>query len=89
MLGCARDHDLAGTKSIASVDDVNPGREPGQIKRLFEGRVATAHDGDFLVPEEEPVAGCAGTYAATPQPRLGFEPSQRAEAPVATMTASA
>ena len=82
------DHDLAGAERVAPMEQVDLGREAGQVGRLLEGGVATTDDGDLAVLEEEAVTGRARAHAAAPQARLRRRgPSHRAEAPVATITA--
>ena len=73
MLERPVDHDLARPERVAPVEQVDLGREAGQVGRLLEGRVAAADDGDLAVLEEEPVAGRAGAHAAAAQPGLGVE----------------
>src|SRR5699024_2766139 len=53
------DHDLRCPKLLTPMHDCHLGGEASQKQRLFHGRVATADDGDLLLSEEEPVAGCA------------------------------
>src|SRR2546423_12414000 len=50
------DENRLGTKLVAPVNDVDMTRDVGQIKRLFHGGIAAAHDGDILSFVEEPVA---------------------------------
>ena len=67
------DHDPAAAELVPAVEQVDPGREPGQEGGLLEGRVATADDRDLLVPEEEPIARRAGADATTAQPGLAVQ----------------
>lgn len=64
------DHDLRGTKLLAPMHDCHLGGETSQKQRLFHGRVATADDGDLLLPEEKPVTGCAPRQTVAGQPIL-------------------
>ena len=68
------DHDLARPERVAPMEQVDLRREPGQVGRLLERRVATADDGDLAVAEEEPVARRAGRHAAPAEARLAVEP---------------
>ena len=52
------------------MEQVDLGREAGEVGRLLEGRVSAADHGDLAVLEEEPVAGRAGRYAAAAQAGL-------------------
>ena len=75
---------------VAAVEQVDLGREAGQVGRLLERGVAAADDRDLLVPEEEPVARGAGADTPRPRSRVSLSrPSHSADAPVATITASA
>ena len=56
------------------MEQVDLGREAGQVGRLLERGVAAADDGDLAVPEEEPVAGRARRHAAAAQAGLAVEP---------------
>ena len=73
---------------VAAVDQGDLGGEPGQERGLLDGRVAAADDGDLLAPVEvrrrrwrRCSRRCRGKGPSMP--------SQRAEAPVATIRASA
>ena len=52
--------------------------ELGEERRLFDGRVAAAHDGDFLAAEEEAVARRAGGQTVTDQSLFGLESEHQA-----------
>ena len=52
-------HDLGRAQGVPAVHDRDGLAEPGQEGGLLERRVATAHDRDVLVAEEEAVAGGA------------------------------
>ena len=67
------DHDLRRPEAVAPVEQVDLGREAGQVGRLLERGVAAADDRDLAVLEEEPVARRAGRHAAAAQPRLAVE----------------
>jgi copper chaperone CopZ len=54
-------HDLAGAKRVTSVDQGHLRGEIGEKCRLFDGRIATANDCDFLSAEEE-----AATHSKDP-----------------------
>src|ERR1700730_12842671 len=69
-------HDLGGTEGIAPVDDLHLPAQPRQVQRLFHGGIASAHDHDVLVLEEEAVAGGAGRDAAAHELGLVGEPDQ-------------
>ncbi len=68
------DHDLARAERVAAVEQVDLGRETGEVGGLLEGGVATADDGDLAVLEEETVAGRAGGHATPAEAGLAVEP---------------
>ena len=67
------DHDLARPERVAPVEQVDLGREAGQVGRLLEGGVAATDDRDLAVAEEEAVARRAGRHAAAAQAGLAIE----------------
>src|SRR5437879_4529019 len=69
-------HDLGGAEGTAPVDDLHLTSEPGEIQGLFHGGIASPHDHDVLVLEEEAVAGGAGRDAAPHELGLVGEPDQ-------------
>ena len=68
------DHDLRRPERVAPVEQVDLGREAGEVGRLLERGVAAADHGDLAVLEEEAVACRAGRHAAPAQPGLAVEP---------------
>ena len=68
------DHDLRGAERVAPVEQVDLGREAGEVRRLLERGVAATDHGDLAVLEEEAVARRAGRHAATAQSGLALEP---------------
>src|SRR5690349_16747132 len=75
------DHDLRGPERIAAMEQMNLGCKAGQVRRLFEGRVAAADDRDLLVPEEEPVTGRTRGDAAPTESGLALEPEPQGRRP--------
>uniref|UniRef100_E6Q0D3 Uncharacterized protein n=1 Tax=mine drainage metagenome TaxID=410659 RepID=E6Q0D3_9ZZZZ len=75
----ASEHDLAGAEAVATMEQVNLRGKAGEKERLFHGRVAAADDSDFLVAEEESVAGGA-TGDAVPDERLFIGKTEPARA---------
>src|SRR5207253_1267263 len=61
---------------VRVVDDLYLTSEPGEIQGLFHGGIASPHDHDVLVLEEEAVAGGAGRDAAPHELGLAGEPDQ-------------
>mmetsp|Transcript_5207 Transcript_5207/g.15296 ORF Transcript_5207/g.15296 Transcript_5207/m.15296 type:complete len:284 (+) Transcript_5207:508-1359(+) len=60
----------AGAEAVAAVDHCNRGAGPSKDKGVFHSRVATTHDHNGAVPEEEPVAGGAGADAGAAEVML-------------------
>ena len=67
------DHDLAGLEGVAAMEQVDLGREAGEVRGLFERGIPTADHGDLPIPEEESVARRARRHAAPAQARLAFQ----------------
>src|SRR3954470_22041022 len=63
-------HDLRRPQLLAAVHHGDALGEAGEEGGLLHRGVATAHDGDVLVAEEEAVTGRAGRHAAAEQPLL-------------------
>ena len=70
-------HDLARPQCIATMDQGDLVGEAGEERRLLDGRVAAADDGDVLAAEEEAVARCARRHTVTDQALFGLEAEQQ------------
>src|SRR5664280_1682336 len=70
-------HDLAATKGVAAMDQVDLAGEAREVERLLQRAVPAADNGDLLVSEEEPVARRARADAAAPKSRLALEPQPK------------
>ena len=66
-------HNLGGAESVAAVHQVHLGCEGGQEESLLQGGVATADHGNFLVFEEEAIAGGAPGNAITGETILALD----------------
>ena len=74
-------------KAVAAVNQGNLGGEAGEEQGFFHGRIAAADHDDFLSGKKEAVAGSAGRDPVTNELLLVGSPSQRADAPLAMMSA--
>src|SRR4051794_15857244 len=74
-------HDLRSPQRVASVDQRDLVREPGEERRLLDRGVAATHHGDVLAAEEETVTGGAGGDAVAHQPRLVRQPEHAVRRP--------
>src|SRR5262249_6397126 len=67
-------HDLRGSQGVAAVNHIDPRGETRQEERFLHRRIAAAHDGDLLVPEEGAIAGRARRHPAPHESLLADEP---------------
>ena len=69
-------HDLRGTQRLTSVDQMHRARKFGQISGLFDGRVATTHNHQWLVSKtrQRSVADRAGAHPSILEMLLAGQP---------------
>ena len=69
----AVDQDRFGAELVAAVDQRDFIGDVRQVQRFFDGRVAAADDGHFLVAVEETIAGGAGGHALAHEFRFRWQ----------------
>jgi hypothetical protein len=81
-------HDFLGLEGIAPMHQRDMLGDIGEIQRFFDGRIATANNGDILAFVEKTVAGRATGNPFAHEGLFGGKPRYMAEAPVAMINAS-